>query len=153
MDASSAWRNATGLRLPHDESVKRTPMAPGTERERGDTLVEILVALAILGVGIVALVGALGTNVTTTVVNRSQAKAETTLLAASEYVKALAPFTFACGGSAVALTTEVPHDAAFAITYGPPAQVGGTACAKLVRVPVTVTGDGFRLTVDVVKRA
>lgn len=117
---------------------------------------EILVAMSILSVGIVALVAALATNVTATVVNRSQAKAESTLLAASEYVKSLT-FTsaqFSCsGGSPTTITTaQVPHDPAFTVTYGPNAQLGTTACSTLVRVPVTVTGDGFTLTVDVVKR-
>lgn len=123
--------------------------------DRGETLVEILVALAILSVGIVSLIGALATNVTATVVNRGQAKAESTLLAASEYVKSLSftPAQFACSGSPVTVTTaQVPRDAVFAVTYGPPAQVGTTPCGKIVRVPVTVTGDGFTLTVDVVKR-
>lgn len=133
-------------------------MTGNTDRaDRGETLVEILVAVSILGVAIVTLISALATNVVATVVNRGQAKAETTLLAASEYVKSLA-FTsaqFSCtGGSPTTVTTaQVPHDTTFTVTYGPPVAIGSTSCGTIVRVPVTVTGDGFTLSMDVVKRA
>ena len=124
-----------------------------TPSDHGETLVEILVALAILSVGVVAMIGALTTNVTTSVVNRSQAKAESALLAASEYVKSLPFASTPCSGGPVSVTTaQVPRDAAFAVTYGPSAQVGTTPCSTLVRVPVTVTGDGYTMTMDVVKR-
>lgn len=120
--------------------------------DRGDTLVEILVALAILSIGIVALVGALGANATTTVVNRSQSQAASTLLAASEYVKSL-PHSSTCGPTGeVTITNEVPHDTLYAVTYGPGRQLGTTPCSSLSIIPVRVTGDGFDLRVEVASR-
>ena len=120
--------------------------------DRGDTLVEILVALAILSIGIVALVGALGTNATTTVINRSQSQAASTLLAASEYVKSL-PHNSTCGpASVVTINTEVPHDPLYAVTYGTGHQLGTTPCSSLSIIPVRVTGNGFDLRVEVASR-
>ena len=125
---------------------------PAVRDERGDSLVEILAALAILSVGVIGLLTALATQVSTTTTNRSQTHVTTTLLAVAEYVKAL-PFT-ACGpGAATSVTTaQVPHDPAFTATYGPGAPVGSTPCSALTSVPVTVSGDGFSVTVSVVKR-
>jgi len=122
--------------------------------DRGDTLVEILVALAILSIGIVALVGALGTNATTTIVNRSQSQASATLLAAAEYVKGRSPSASCAPGTVTTLSTaEVPHDPTFIVTYGPGRQLGTTPCADLAVIPVRVTTrDGFDLTVDVADR-
>lgn len=127
------------------------------EGDRGDTLVEILVALAVLSIGIVALSAGLTTNITTTVVNRDQSHAETVLTAASEYVKGL-PTTvlpIACPGGPPQPVSRsaVPRDEAFTVTYGPAAQVGATPCDRLIQVPVTVNGNGFTLTVNVVTRA
>jgi len=115
--------------------------------------VEILVALAVLGIGITALLGALATNITTTGVNRSQAQGSATVLAASEYVKSLS--SVPCSGSPVPVTdAQVPHDETlFTVTYGPAADFdAATPCTTLSRIPVRVVGDGFDLSVDVVKR-
>lgn len=125
----------------------------GRRGEAGDSLVEILVALAVLSIGIVALVGALTTNVTTTVVNRDQAQAESTLTSAAEYVKRLSlPFT--CnGGTATSVPfNAVPRGPAFSVSYGPPEPLAGQPCSNLIAVPVNVSGGGFSLTVRVVKR-
>lgn len=121
--------------------------------DRGDSLVEILAALAILSIGVVGLLTALAAQVSTTVTNRNQTQASTTLLATAEYVKGLPFSTFgSCSGSTTIVTTQVPHDATFAVAYGPAVAVGSTPCADLVSVPVTVTGDGFALTINVVRR-
>lgn len=125
-----------------------------TNNEHGDSLIEILAAVAVLGIGITGLLTALATQASTTVVNRSQAQASTTLLAAAEYVKAL-PYT-ACGpGSAVVVPPtdpRLPHDAIFTVTYGPGQQLASNACSALTVVPITVSGDGFDLSAQVVKR-
>lgn len=121
--------------------------------DHGDTLVEILVALTVLGIGITALLGGLVTNVLTTSVNRNQAQVSATLLAASEHVKSLAAVT--CGAGTVTLTdAQVPHDeTSFDVTYGPAeAFDASTSCDVLYRVPVRVVGDGFDVSVVVVKR-
>lgn len=121
--------------------------------DRGDTLVEILVALAVLSIGITALIGALITNITTSELNQDQAQVSTILLSASEHVKGLPPLN--CGAGTVTLDpADVPHDnAVFQVTYGPAVDFdGATPCSIMYRVPVTVTGAGFAVTVDVVKR-
>ena len=121
--------------------------------DSGDTLVEILVALAVLGIGIVALTGALLTSVTTTTVNRQQAQAESVLVSAAEHVKALPlPATCAGSGTATVGTADVPRDPAYTVTYGPAHPVEGQPCAQLLAVPVRVTGHGFDLAVTVVRR-
>ena len=120
----------------------------------GESLVEILAAMTILSIGITGLVTALGTNASTTVVNRSQSQASTTLLAAAEYVKGL-PFLSSCGPSTAVTvpTSALPRANGVSATYGPGRQLGTTACGVLDVIPVRVTGDGFTLTVDVVKRS
>lgn len=130
---------------------RRPERAPGGDR--GDTLVEILVALAVLGIGVTALLVALAANASTTVINRDQAQAETALLAAAEWVKALAYPS--CTGSGITITpAQVPRATGFTINYGPAgALVTGTPCETLAKVRVTVTGNGFTLTLDVVRRA
>lgn len=125
--------------------------------DRGDTLVEILAALTILAIGVVGLLTALATHVSTTGVNRDQAQASTVLFSSAEYVKAL-PFTGTSGACAPATSTTVttaqlPHDAAYTVTYGPAKALdSSTGCDVLEVVPVTVAGAGFTLTTDVVKR-
>jgi prepilin-type N-terminal cleavage/methylation domain-containing protein len=143
--------------------------------DRGDSLIEILVSLTVLSIGITAIVFALGTNASTTITNRGQAQAETSLLAASEYVKALAPTAAelsACPSvlypilpTAVATISTIPHDPAYSITYGPasplpvpspaPSPSAASGCSSLVAVPVRVfdpLGNGFDLKTLVVKR-
>ena len=66
--------------------------------EAGESLVEIVVAVAILGLGVVALLGGLGTAVSTSGLHRRQADVSAVLTAASERVK-LADY-MACAGAA-----------------------------------------------------
>jgi type II secretory pathway pseudopilin PulG len=120
--------------------------------DAGESLVEILAAITILGIGIAGLMTALGTHAATTVVNRDQSQASTALLSAAEHVKSL---SFAACGPASATTVtsaKVPRAAGLTVTYGPGRALTGTPCSSLTIVPVTVTGNGFTLSVDVVKR-
>lgn len=131
-------------------------MGPGGE-DRGDTLVEILAAVSILGIGVVSLVTALAAMSKTTVANRGQARAETTLLAAAEYVKfmTLTSSDFsACGPAPATLTSsQVTLPTGFSAKYlhGSAATVG-VPCANLIQIPVSVTGEGFTLQLSVVRR-
>lgn len=132
--------------------------------DRGESLVELLAALVVLSIGVVALLTALGTHVSTTTINRSHSQAATLQLAAAEHVKAL-PLNDSDddGGidscsqleDADVTVAELPHDPLFAISYGPAERLDGSACQagdKLAVVPVRVVGDGFSLELRVVKR-
>lgn len=135
--------------------------------DRGDSLIEILVALAILSIGVSALVTALGVNATTTATNRSSAQLDAVLLSAAEHVKAL-PFTTVCTGALdwqpVLSTTDVPRDATFSVRWREAHvfSVDTTACdpssavatgTELAQVRIEVSGDGFQpRTLDVTVR-
>lgn len=128
-------------------------MLPINRGDRGDSLIEILVAVAVLGIAVTALMFGLGTNATTTISNRSQSKAATILQDAAEYVKALSGGTCSPNSSTTITNTDVPHDSAFTVTYGPATDFNGsTSCNVMAKVPVTVTGDGYTLTLTVVRR-
>ena len=134
-------------------------MSVATRRrdDRGDTLVEILAAITILGIGVTALVTALGVMATTTVSNRSQARAETALLAGAEFVKTMpmssVEFT-SCGPTPRTLTVaELKVPTGFSVRILQGSALTGASCSQLVQLPVQVTGDGYTLSVAVVRRA
>jgi len=130
---------------------------PPPRDDAGDTLVELLAAIAILGIGVVALVTALATMAKTSVANRSDARAETVLLSAAEYVKVMTLTTAnyaSCGPTPAALTTsQVDIPSGFSASYGQGSAVGSAPCSSMIQIPVTVTGDGFTLSLSVVRRA
>lgn len=137
------------------------------EHDRGDSLIEILVALAILSIGVSALVTALGVNATTTVTNRSSAQLDAVLLSAAEHVKTL-PFTTVCTGGLdwqpPLSTADLPRDAAFSVRWREAHvfNADATACnpsstaasgTELAQVRIEVSGDGFQpRTLDVTVR-
>jgi type II secretory pathway pseudopilin PulG len=120
-------------------------------------LIEILVAVAVLGIAVTALMAGLATEATTTVSNRSQSKAATVLNDAAEYVKGLSLSSVpTCSPNSVTTVTtaQMPHDSGFTVTYGPASDFNAsTPCSFMAKVPVTVSGDGYNLTVTVVRRA
>jgi Tfp pilus assembly protein PilV len=124
--------------------------------DAGDTLVEILAAVAILSIGVVGLVSALAAMTKGTVSNRSQARAETTLLSAAEYVKtmSLSSADFAsCGPTPAALTSaQIDIPTGFNAAYDQGTAPSGSTCTQLIQIPITVTGDGYSLTLSVVRR-
>lgn len=71
--------------------------------DRGETLVEILVALVILGIGVVALMGGLATAVFGSSLHRNQSDADAALVMALENIKAL-PYVPCTLGSSTAPT-------------------------------------------------
>ena len=94
--------------------------------------------------------------VRTTGNNRSEAHAESALASTAEFAKTM-PLTAAdfssCHPTPLTITTQVILPAPFTATIG----VGSTApgapsCAALMVLPVDVQGDGFHLTVKVVRR-
>jgi Tfp pilus assembly protein PilV len=88
----------------------------------GDTLVEILVALTILGIAVVAILGAMGASVISTDVAMKQAHAETTLrswvedLASPDTAYVECATTGAAGYSASAVGVSVPAGMTATIT-------------------------------------
>lgn len=66
--------------------IRRRPVRD----EAGTTLVEVLMTVAILGVGIVAIVGGMGASIIGTDHHRKQAQAHTVLLSAADVVKSQA---------------------------------------------------------------
>ena len=91
---------------------------PGRD-ERGETLVEIVVAVAILGLAATVLVGALGTVTSASSLHRHQATAETAVRTYAEAVRAVgyrdcrAPLTYAAADVGFAVpagfATSVPQ--------------------------------------------
>jgi prepilin-type N-terminal cleavage/methylation domain-containing protein len=127
-----------------------TDVDGGRDFDEGFTLVEVLVALIVLGVGVAALLGALGMQAKTSLGNRNQSQAATTLAAAAEYVKSLA-WSAACAGASVDIGAAVPHATGFTVSYAQQ-QFGSTPCTSLVVAHVTGTGNGYDLAVDLFKR-
>lgn len=120
--------------------------------DRGDTLIEVLAAVSILGIGIAGLLTALATQASTTITNRDQSQASAALLSAAEWVKAQS-FNGCSPAAETAITNaQVARGTGLTVTYGPGTAVAGTACTDLAVVPVHVSGGGFSLSVDVVKR-
>lgn len=132
-----------------------------SNRDEGFTLVEVLMAMIVLGIGVAALMSAMGVHIKTTVVNKSQSQGTALLAAAAEYVKAL-PWQSSCAPTSVQTVgiADVPHDPNFTLTYGPatagPATFGKAdpSCSTLEAVPVNVDSTlyGFHLSVTVLKR-
>jgi type II secretory pathway pseudopilin PulG len=84
--------------------------AGGTRADRGETLLELVVALAIMSVAVVALVGGLGTGILMSDVHRKQATAGTLL---RNYAEAVTTAVDAGGYPNVACAT-------LATTFTPP---------------------------------
>lgn len=121
----------------------------------GESMIELLVAMVVLSIGITGLLGALAAHATSTTNNRQQSQAESVLASAAEYVKGLSTVSISCpGGPSVTVsTTQLTRPSGYTVTYGPAEALDGQACASIVAIPVDVTGNGFALSVNVVKRA
>src|SRR5690242_1565845 len=92
--------------------------------ERGETLVELLVALAILGIAVVAVIGAFGSSITLSDVHRKQASAGA---AVRNYAELVADYVAGTGYSSCA--------AASAYSAG---TVGYTAPSGYTASPVSI---------------
>ena len=124
--------------------------------DEGFTLIEVLIAMIVLGIGVAALMTAFGTQIKTSLTNRNQSEAEALLTAAAEYVKSL-PYPASCtpiGGKTLAASgPELPHDTAFTIKYGPGTLFdGATDFCSIQQVPLTVDGQGYHLSLNVIRR-
>src|SRR5205823_11860429 len=94
-------------------------MERSRQSDAGFTLVEVLMAMIVLGIGVSALLTAFATEAKTSLSNRNQSAAESLLTAAAEYVKAL-PYSSCSAISGTITTAQVPYDnTEFTVTYGP----------------------------------
>jgi Tfp pilus assembly protein PilV len=87
--------------------------------EAGTTLVEVLMATAILGIGIVSIVGAMGTSIIGTDHHRKQAQAHTVLLSAVDAVKSQTanPYQPCAAESTYAAASGVTLPAGWSASY------------------------------------
>jgi len=144
-------------------------MRHGGGSEGGESLLELIVAVAILGLGVVALLGGLTTAVFGSALNRSQADVSAVLTAASEQVKAATYMTCAVQATYLGSFTY-PGWTGPAPVFGiddwngaffVPRVAGASTCAQLEnlgyrqqRVTLTVSSPNTRVsqTLTVVKR-
>jgi type II secretory pathway pseudopilin PulG len=130
---------------------------PGTfagvarDREGGETLIELLVALAIMGIAIVVLLGGMTTSLTTSSEHRTHADAEVVLVDAIESLKDQArnPYVPCATGSSYSATSGVSLPAGwtaatvnYSVSYWDGANAFVGSCAadnKLQKLTVTVT--------------
>src|SRR5947209_3801407 len=126
--------------------------------DRGDTLVEVLVALVVVGTAVVALMGGLAVQSRATVNNRYGATVSALLNSAAEYVKSQSNTSVCALSSAVQVpTTAVPYDTAkWVVQYGPGVAFNSsTPCTQLALVTVSVSSvaaGGYHAATTVSKR-
>jgi Tfp pilus assembly protein PilV len=122
--------------------------------DRGETLTELLVAISILAIGIIALVGGLLVAITGSQQHRGRASADTLARSAAECIKDRS-LTYAadgnygsCTSSQVAVTAKW-WDGSSSV---PPTFVGSQNGNGLEELTVTATVDGTSESVTIVKR-
>lgn len=125
----------------------------GRRQVRGDagtTLVELLIATAILGIGVTAVVGGMMTSITASDVSRKDAEAQSLTRTYAEAVSADA--YVGCAGSYAAAGFAAPagYSATMAVSYWNPAtSTFSTPCGTdsgLQRVALTVSSTDGRAT-------
>lgn len=133
--------------------------------EAGATLVEILVAVVVIGIGFTAILGGLGTSFALSALHREQARAEAEIRRYAEAVKA-APYSTACpaaytkAGIPFAAGADFPADEPTVVDYLDETNGGSVACStttpprlQVVRLTVRSTKDDRVVeTIDVAKR-
>ncbi|MET0885937.1 MAG: prepilin-type N-terminal cleavage/methylation domain-containing protein [Mycetocola sp.] len=122
--------------------------------DRGETLVELLVAISILGIGIIALVGGLMVAITGSTEHRGRASADSLARSAAECIKdrsvgyAENGQYGACTGSGVTVAAKW-WDGASTV---PPAFVATQNTNGLQELTVTATSGGTSESVTILKR-
>ncbi len=132
--------------------------------EAGTTLVELLMAVAILGIAVVSIVTAMGTSIIGTDHHRKQAQAHTVLLSAVDVVKSQAYQSCATAGSyapATGVTLPAGWTASVvsvqSVTYWNGSTFAASPCVpdpklQLVKVQVATPDGRATESVSVVKR-
>lgn len=124
-----------------------------TNRDAGESLIELIVAMAILGTTMVTIVGGFLSLSQLSGRQRDQARAFTALTAASEYAK---DRSCVAAGSCVAEptvpTSSVPRDTGTDVSVSAPAMVTLQSGTALTQFVVTVTTGSTTYTNAVVVR-
>jgi prepilin-type N-terminal cleavage/methylation domain-containing protein len=105
-----------------------------SQYEAGSTLIEILIAIAILGIGVVALVGGLLTSVNSSATHRTSATADTIIRSSAEALE-LAISQTPPGTPWCAATYTVPTSTTLPPNYAVTAS--GTSCPAFSAPPST----------------
>ena len=132
--------------------------------EAGATLVEILVAVVVVGIGFVAILGGLGTSFALSAFHREQARTETEVRRYAEAVKAASysttcPATYTKTGIPFTPGSDYLADEPVVVDYLNEATGATTACStaipklQVIRLTVSSTKDDRAVeTIDIVKR-
>jgi type II secretory pathway pseudopilin PulG len=136
--------------------VKRTGEWREALRDRGEageSLAEIMVAIAIIGIAVVVIVGSMAAAIALSTRHRQETTAGTVLLSSAEWVKGQ-PFDTGCpakyappGGNGYSVATSVTY----LDDSGTAAACSSTTNLQVVKVTVTAPS-GYHTSVDVVKR-
>jgi Tfp pilus assembly protein PilV len=121
-------------------------------RDAGETLIEVVISIAIMGIAFVALMGGMLTAVSLSALHRQQADTQLQLVSAVEQVKA-GPYHVGCPASPY----TVPG-VTISVEYWNGVQFGSTCFEDLVgyyrmqRITFTITIDGVGHTETILKR-
>lgn len=143
--------------------------AAGRRSESGATLIEILVAVVVIGVGFVAILGGLGTSFALSAFHREQARTEAEVRRYAEAVKVAAysatcPATYTKVGIPFVDGADFTADEPVVVDYRSASTGGTTPCStvttpvderplQVVRLTVTSAKDSRAVeTIDVIKR-
>lgn len=136
--------------------------------DAGESLLEILLAIAIMGIAFAAILAGLGTAVATSGINREQADDSAYVRAIAERLEAVTPFPSCATAQAAyeaaltaapAITPPAGASRSLAVSYWDGSDFDGNPCTSattLHRITVTTTPADLRATaprpLDVVKR-
>lgn len=114
--------------------------------ENGETLAELIVAIAIIGLAMVGIVGAVGAAATTSTINREQGTAENVLRQYAEFVQSQ-PFDCAAGYPPLEFDAEGRRTSVAGVPVQFVASVApGTVCAgRLQQLHVQVVSTSNRV--------
>lgn len=129
------------------------------DSEDGFTLIEVMMALIVLGIGVAALMTAMAMHVKTSFANKTQSEGAATLATAAEYVKSYTWNPTLVGATCPAISGSTVSTGGpgaptgFTISYTDGQAVPSASMCELQKITVDVNGFGYDLQVDVLKRA